>query len=349
MYAIKVLRKTDLFLKNQQDTIMTERNAMARTNHPFIVQLYFAFQSKSYLYLVMEYLIGGDLASFLSKRKYLDEPMVQRYIAEVVLALEYLHSVNIIHRDLKPDNLLINFDGHLKMTDFGLSKMGIWGSGMDTPNPLRDFASSNNSHTSDDDRIIGTPDYLSPEILIGLGHGFPVDWWALGVMTFELLVGLPPFFDDTPEKIFQNILSRDMFEWPATINVSDAAKDFVDKLLTIDAKRRLGTKGVHEIKSHPFFSGINWDTVLTSPMDDFYIPKVPIITDDSKSKPKPDSDIFNTTVSSPEDGNPDLNIPGFSFININHLKEKNYALLNTNTTEEFSSDYHLEFTDDSSE
>jgi serine/threonine protein kinase len=350
LYAIKVLRKTDIIRKNQEDTVMTERNAMARANHPFVVQLYFAFQSKRYLYLVMEYLIGGDLATLLGHFKYFEEPVAKRYLAETVLVLEYIHSINIVHRDLKPDNLLINEDGHLKMTDFGLSKVGVWNNPEKNQfDPLRDLVTSSNPYgkINDDDRTVGTPDYLSPEILLGTGHGFAVDWWAIGVMAFELLVGCPPFADDSPEKIFQNILNRDMFEWPSAIPVSNSAKDFVDKLLCLDPNRRLGANGADEIKNHPFFAGIDWANVLTTPMDDIFIPK-PIDTSNFKDKVTfEDSFVDNKNQSTKKNYVEDFNVPEFSFKNLHHLREKNLReTAEDMNQDEYSGDYSSDETED---
>eukprot|EP01125_Pyxidicula_operculata_P019295 TRINITY_DN698_c0_g1_i2.p1 TRINITY_DN698_c0_g1~~TRINITY_DN698_c0_g1_i2.p1 ORF type:complete len:1300 (+),score=335.10 TRINITY_DN698_c0_g1_i2:220-4119(+) len=354
LYAIKVMRKSDIIRKNQQGTVITERNAMARAHHPFIVQLYFAFQSEKYLYLVMEYLIGGDLASLLHNMSYFDEPMVKRYTAEIVLALEYLHSIGIVHRDLKPDNLLIGHDGHLKMTDFGLSKIGMFNNESevrtDRCDPLRDLAASGGAKESDD-RIVGTPDYLSPEILLGTGHGTGVDWWAVGVMTFEMLVGCPPFADSTPEAIFQNILNRAMFDWPNTINISDSAKDFVESLLVLDPTKRLGAKGVDEIKNHPFFQGTVWDSVFTTPMADIFIPEARDAQDTSNFLQPESSDGSSfgssfTSFTSDKNSNQQMNspdsmdmedIPDFSFKNLAFLREKNKEILYSNP--EYEGDY----------
>jgi len=247
LFAIKVLRKADMVRKNMVDHVIAERNILAQTQNPFVVKLFYALQTEINLYLVMEYCVGGDLGALLKNFQYLEEPMAKLYAAETLLALEYLHSLNIVHRDLKPDNLLINAQGHIKLTDFGLSRGGLIEDeknkeivedppelqvpnspgGMDTPEtppspgifpppspgaPARK-RSSLNVRRSSKNRVVGTPDYLSPEILLGAGHGTPVDWWALGVVLFEMLTGVPPFNDETPEQIFQNILNRDI-PWP---------------------------------------------------------------------------------------------------------------------------------------
>jgi len=279
LVAIKVLTKADIINKNQQDTIITERNALATANHPFIVRLYYAFQSKKYVYLVMEYLIGGDLASLLQNLSFFEESMVKSYMSELVLVLEYLHSIGIVHRDLKPDNILINYDGHIKLTDFGLSKIGVFHYEMNSmssiklgDNPLRNLSHENKNES--DGRIMGTPDYLSPEILLGQRAGFGADWWAVGVITFELLTGCPPFNDETPEAIFDNILRREMFGWPEELDISPSCQSFVEALSQPAPKTRLGANGTDEIKKHAFFEGIVWTSVFSNSMDDIFVPNI---------------------------------------------------------------------------
>ena len=202
--------------------------------------------------------------------------MARHYIAEVVLALEYLHSMNIVHRfgffsiflfhsflraffprslsqhtssrDLKPDNMLVTVDGHIKLTDFGLSFVGA--------------EVLSRSDASGHHRVVGTPDYISPEALMGTGYGPSVDWWALGIVLFELLVGFPPFNDESPTHIFQNILKKEIC-WPLPPDeLSADAKDLIECLLTTDPANRLGANGAAEVKKHPFFNGLDWDNLL---------------------------------------------------------------------------------------
>lgn len=295
LYAIKVLSKSDLVRKNAADSVIAERNALAIAHNPFVVKLFYAFQSTENLYLVMEYLIGGDLASLLRNLYTFEFDMAQQYAAEIVLALEYLHSVGIVHRDLKPDNILITDEGHLKLTDFGLSRVAMiddrmGGSGVGggriggqsgtgtgatksiqkSPDPLLDIAAE--ADLEETTGIVGTPDYLSPEILLGRRHGVAVDWWALGVITFEFLCGYPPFTADSPDKIFQNILACNVV-WPDDWDVPEEAKQFVHALLELEPKKRLGAHGVAEIKAHPFFRGVSWDTLLNKSMGDIFIPR----------------------------------------------------------------------------
>ncbi|KAG0229331.1 hypothetical protein BGW41_003065 [Actinomortierella wolfii] len=448
-YAVKVLKKSDMIAKNQVTNVKAERLIlMNQTDSPFVVKLYFSFQSKDYLYLVMEYLNGGDCMALIKAIGRLPEDWARNYLAEVVLGLEYLHNAGIVHRDLKPDNLLIDQNGHLKLTDFGLSKVGFlgrqaqserrtksslppqypesrplspymfthgpdannesstipmiptpvlgpsqptyfhWGGdrsrrssdaslllsdgkghsqhqqppdeltrlpppATETPQPLSQQVqspvetSSNASYGTgsagqsakssgvnirgpnlhqtstssplassqptgpsmtdssikstssylsgslfpiasmspkptqmnspmiapafllsdmqDDsnDRCVGTPDYIAPECVLGMSQDVMVDWWALGVICYEFIYGYPPFHGDTPEQVFENILSRDIDWHENELEVSPEARDLMDRLMDPVVERRLGYNGAEEVKNHPFFKGINWDTLLS--------------------------------------------------------------------------------------
>ncbi|KAJ3697699.1 hypothetical protein LUZ61_001404 [Rhynchospora tenuis] len=279
LFAIKVLKKADMIRKNAVESILAERDILITVRNPFVVRFFYSFTSRENLYLVMEYLNGGDMYSLLRNLGCLDEDVARIYIAEVVLALEYLHSNRIVHRDLKPDNLLIAHDGHIKLTDFGLSKVGLINSTDDLSGPAVSGASlyGEDEHEHDPefsgfeqaDQIerrkkrsaVGTPDYLAPEILLGTGHGASADWWSVGVILFELIVGLPPFNAEHPQMIFDNILNRKI-PWPRVPEeISQEAADLIDRLLTEDPHLRLGAKGASEVKQHVFFKDINWDTL----------------------------------------------------------------------------------------
>ena len=411
-FAIKVLRKADMVAKNQVTNVKAERAIMMwQGESDFVAKLYWTFSSKDYLFLVMEYLNGGDCAALVKVLGGLPEDWAKKYMAEVVLGIEHLHSRGIVHRDLKPDNLLIDQKGHLKLTDFGLSRMGLIGrqkralksphqstpdllkygpfaratsitssrsasfdlqgghSPQSTPVMTPDLAGSigqpsyfslnrdsvlgrehsrrksgyrsdsGNSDTfnalfktfslNDDTpqrgapieeethsegegspdpytlrpvasnisvgqpetppqnsmlpppmalfdpedqnrRFVGTPDYLAPETINGLGQDEMSDWWSLGCILFEFIYGYPPFHGDNPEKVFENILARKI-DWPEDEDpsVSEEAKDLMDKLMTIDSKDRLGANmaekyscGGEEIRQHPWFSGTKWETLL---------------------------------------------------------------------------------------
>ncbi|GKA54191.1 probable serine/threonine protein kinase IREH1 isoform X1 [Tanacetum coccineum] len=268
----RVLKKADMIRKNAVESILAERDILISVRNPFVVRFFYSFTCRENLYLVMEYLNGGDLYSLLRNLGCLDEDIARIYIAEVVLALEYLHSLRIVHRDLKPDNLVIAHDGHIKLTDFGLSKVGLINSTDDLSGPavsgtslLGDNESQSLSESQEERRknrsAVGTPDYLAPEILLGTGHGTSADWWSVGVILFELIVGIPPFNAEHPQMIFDNILNRNI-PWPAVPEeMSHGAQDLIDQLLTEDPNQRLGARGATEVKQHPYFRDINWDTL----------------------------------------------------------------------------------------
>ncbi|KAJ0576594.1 putative protein kinase AGC-MAST family [Helianthus annuus] len=268
LFAIKVLKKADMIRKNAVESILAERDILISVRNPFVVRFFYSFTCRENLYLVMEYLNGGDLYSLLRNLGCLDEDVARIYIAEVVLALEYLHSLCVVHRDLKPDNLLIAHDGHIKLTDFGLSKVGLINSTDDLSGPAVSLGDNNSQSLSGSQQerrknrsAVGTPDYLAPEILLGTGHGTSADWWSVGVILFELIVGIPPFNAEHPQMIFDNILNRNI-PWPAVPEeMSPEAQDLIDQLLTEDPNQRLGARGATEVKQHPYFRDINWDTL----------------------------------------------------------------------------------------
>ncbi|XP_038893957.1 probable serine/threonine protein kinase IREH1 isoform X2 [Benincasa hispida] len=273
LFAIKVLKKADMIRKNAVESILAERDILISVRNPFVVRFFYSFTCRDNLYLVMEYLNGGDLYSLLRNLGCLDEEVARVYIAEVVLALEYLHSLGVVHRDLKPDNLLIAHDGHIKLTDFGLSKVGLINSTDDLSGPAVSgttllgydeptmSASEHQQERRKKRSAVGTPDYLAPEILLGTGHGATADWWSVGIILFELIVGIPPFNAEHPQTIFDNILNRKI-PWPQIPEeMSHDAQDLIDRLLTEDPHQRLGAIGASEVKQHMFFKDINWDTL----------------------------------------------------------------------------------------
>ncbi|XP_023898556.2 probable serine/threonine protein kinase IREH1 isoform X1 [Quercus suber] len=273
LFAIKVLKKADMIRKNAVESILAERDILISVRNRFVVRFFYSFTCRENLYLVMEYLNGGDLYSLLRNLGCLDEDVARVYIAEVVLALEYLHSLRVVHRDLKPDNLLIAHDGHIKLTDFGLSKVGLINSTDDLSGPAvsgTSLLAEDESQLAESEHqrerrkkrsAVGTPDYLAPEILLGTGHAATADWWSVGVILFELIVGIPPFNAEHPQTIFDNILNRKI-PWPRVPEeMSHEAQDLIDRLLTEDPHQRLGARGASEVKQHVFFKNINWDTL----------------------------------------------------------------------------------------
>ncbi|KAG7941678.1 hypothetical protein I3843_16G056600 [Carya illinoinensis] len=236
-FAIKVLKKLDMIRKNDIERILAERNILITVRNPFVVRFFYSFTCRDNLYLVMEYLNGGDLYSLLRNVGCLEEDVARIYVAELVLALEYLHSLGIVHRDLKPDNILIAHDGHIKLTDFGLSKIGLINSTMELSGPQTIGTASpdvHNPHAQETEErsrhsAVGTPDYLAPEILLGTEHGYAADWWSVGIILFELITGIPPFTAERPEKIFDNILNRKV-PWPSVpSDMTYEAQDLINR------------------------------------------------------------------------------------------------------------------------
>eukprot|EP01090_Pellita_catalonica_P019047 TRINITY_DN632_c0_g1_i1.p1 TRINITY_DN632_c0_g1~~TRINITY_DN632_c0_g1_i1.p1 ORF type:complete len:389 (-),score=39.90 TRINITY_DN632_c0_g1_i1:78-1193(-) len=254
--------------KNADLNILLEQKIMQVASSPFVVRMYYSFHTQHHLFLVMEFMPGGDCYTLLRVMTKLPESMARMYIAETVLALEYLHSKGIVHRDLKPDNMLIGADGHIKLTDFGLSKMGL------TRNVLSQSRQGDGDivKNGSSSGVKGTPDYLSPEVIMGTGHGKAVDWWALGCVLYEFLTGIPPFFGATPYEIFERIFQRDIV-WPDD-GMSPLAKDLINKLLNQDPVARLGARGAQDIKTHPLFAGLDWNDVLDHKQKAIFMPKV---------------------------------------------------------------------------
>jgi ankyrin repeat protein/tRNA A-37 threonylcarbamoyl transferase component Bud32 len=240
LYAMKILQKDKIFSNNLVRYATTERNVLTYfTKHPFIVNLNYAFQTSTKLFLILDYCPGGDLGQLIQREGYLSEEQAKVYMAEVLLALEDLHSSDIIFRDLKPDNVVIDHNGHALLTDFGLSKEGIY---------------DNKSATS----FWGSVAYLAPEMLKRQGHGKSVDWYLLGVLLYEMLFGKTPYFSESKEELFHNIKSGKL---KISRNLSPEAIDILKCLLNRNPNKRLGAGkgGSEEIKSHPFFKEIDWE------------------------------------------------------------------------------------------
>ena len=240
-YAMKVLNKDRILSQNLIKYVRAERNVLSITNHPFIVKLYFAFQTMNRLFLILEYCPGGDLSKHLFFEKKFCESRAKFYICEVLLALENLHKRNIIFRDLKPDNVVLDEEGHCKLTDFGLSKEGV-----------SDFQAAKS--------FCGSIAYLAPEMIKKQGHGKSVDWYLLGVLFYEMIVGITPYFSNNKEQIFFNIENAEL-RIPQF--VSKDAANLLRKLLEKDPLKRIGSsdKDAEEIKEDPYFKDINWDDV----------------------------------------------------------------------------------------
>lgn len=258
-FALKKIIKNNLMLRNQIEQVFAERDIMSFTDNPFVVSMYCSFETKKHLCLVMEYVEGGDCAALLKNSGPLPPDMARFYFAETVLAVEYLHCYGIVHRDLKPDNLLITALGHIKLTDFGLSKMGL----MSLATNLYEVYIDRDTRQFSDKQVSGTPEYIAPEVILGQGYGKPIDWWSMGIVLYEFLVGCVPFFGETPEELFAHTVNDDI-EWPAEDDwpVQEEAKDIISSLLQQNPRDRLGTGGPHDVKDHPYFMGMDWNSLL---------------------------------------------------------------------------------------
>ncbi|XP_054281549.1 microtubule-associated serine/threonine-protein kinase 3-like isoform X2 [Macrosteles quadrilineatus] len=258
-FAMKKIIKNNLMLRNQIEQVFAERDIMSFTDNPFVVSMYCSFETKKHLCLVMEYVEGGDCAALLKTIGPLPPDMARFYFAETVLAVEYLHSYGIVHRDLKPDNLLITALGHIKLTDFGLSKMGL----MSLATNLYEVYVDRDTRQFSDKQVFGTPEYIAPEVILRQGYGKPVDWWSMGVILYEFLIGCVPFFGETPEELFAHTVNDDI-EWPSEDDwpIQPEAKDIITALLHQNARDRLGTGGPHQVKDHPYFNGVDWNSLL---------------------------------------------------------------------------------------
>jgi hypothetical protein len=238
IFAMKVLRKTEIVRLRQVEHVNAERYILSRVRHPFVVDLFATFQDSLNIYMLMSYDPGGELFTHLRRAVRFTPDVTRFYLANIILALKYLHSFNIIYRDLKPENLLLDSRGYLRLTDFGFAKIV-------------------------DDRtwtLCGTPEYLAPEIIQSDGHGKAADWWACGVLCYEMLVGYPPFFDETPYGIYEKIL-RCQIQWPRTMD--RLSKELIKAFLNPDRSKRLGNMigGPQDILSHSWFRGVDWQAL----------------------------------------------------------------------------------------
>lgn len=251
-YAMKVLKKAQVVKMKQIEHTNDERRMLNRVRHPFLVTLWGTWQDSRNLYMVMDFVEGGELFSLLRKSQRFPNPVAKFYAAEVTLALEYLHQHQIIYRDLKPENLLLDRHGHLKITDFGFAK--------DVPDITW--------------TLCGTPDYLAPEVVSSKGYNKSVDWWSLGILIFEMLCGFTPFWDSgSPVKIYENIL-RGKVKYPPYLH--DDAVDLLSQLITADLTKRLGNLhgGPEDVKNHAWFAEVTWDRLERKDIDAPYIPPI---------------------------------------------------------------------------
>jgi serine/threonine protein kinase len=268
VFALKMMKKTEIVRLNQVEHIKSETKILQEISHPFFVELKTFFQDEKYVYMLFEYVSGGEMFSRLRKEGRFANDVALFYISEILLAIQYLHRQEIVYRDLKPENLLIHRDGHIKITDFGFAKK----------------LTNDRTFT-----LCGTPEYLAPEIIKGakVGYGKSVDWWALGVLIFEMLAGYPPFYDNEPIGIYKKIIVG-IIEFPQFLSLR--AKDIIRKLLNPDHTRRLGVREHGEdVKRHKWFRGVDWDALYRKEIPPPWIPPLKSEEDSSWFDKYPDS------------------------------------------------------------
>ncbi|XP_059161991.1 serine/threonine-protein kinase tricornered-like isoform X4 [Physella acuta] len=287
VYAMKILRKADMVEKDQIAHVRAERDILAEADHQWVVKMYYSFQDTGSLYLIMEFLPGGDMMTLLMKKDTLTEEQTQFYVAETVLAIDSIHKLGFIHRDIKPDNLLLDNRGHIKLSDFGLctgmkkshrtdfykdltshSKSSNLGKDFCNGNPMdskRKAESWKRNRRALAYSTVGTPDYIAPEVFMQNGYSSSCDWWSLGVIMYEMLIGYPPFCSENPQETYRKVMNwRETLIFPPEMPISNEARDLI-KRFCCDPDHRIGANSVEEITSHPFFRGVDWEHIRERP------------------------------------------------------------------------------------
>ena len=267
--AIKKIKKDEIIKKNQIIHIRNEQKFMSKVKSPWIVELKASFQDNDFLYLVMEFLPGGDFMNLLIEKDKLTEEEAKFYTAELILAVESIHKLDCIHRDIKPDNILIDKTGHIKLSDFGLAKVSdklYEQNSTKTPNYNPNKRTHQKLYS-----CVGTAFYVAPEVLKKKGYSQEIDWWSVGVIFYEMLVGYAPFYAEETQEVINKVLGK-IWEVPEEIKLSKEALDFMKRMMS-DPNERLGKNGPEEIKSHPFFKGVDWDNIRNN-MKPPFIPDI---------------------------------------------------------------------------
>ncbi|XP_066514094.1 microtubule-associated serine/threonine-protein kinase 3 isoform X3 [Hoplias malabaricus] len=321
-FAMKKINKQNLILRNQIQQAFVERDILTFAENPFVVSMYCSFETRRHLCMVMEYVEGGDCATLLKNMGPLPVDMARMYFAETVLALEYLHNYGIVHRDLKPDNLLVTSMGHIKLTDFGLSKVGL----MNMTTNLYEGHIEKDAREFLDKQVCGTPEYIAPEVILRQGYGKPVDWWAMGIILYEFLVGCVPFFGDTPEELFGQVIS-DEINWPEGEDAPPAdAQELITLLLRQNPLERLGTAGgAYEVKHHQFFHNLDWNSLLRQKAE--FIPQLESEDDTSYFDTRSERYHHLETEEEDDTNDEDFNVELRQFSSSSHRFSKVYSSL----------------------
>uniref|UniRef100_A0A673HJK8 non-specific serine/threonine protein kinase n=1 Tax=Sinocyclocheilus rhinocerous TaxID=307959 RepID=A0A673HJK8_9TELE len=333
--------KADMLEKEQVGHIRAERDILVEADSLWVVKMFYSFQDKMNLYLLMEFLPGGDMMTLLMKKDTLTEEATQFYIAETVLAIDSIHQLGFIHRDIKPDNLLLDSRGHVKLSDFGLC------TGLKKAHRTEFYRNFNHSLPSDFTfqnmnskrkaetwkrnrrqlafSTVGTPDYIAPEVFMQNGYNKLCDWWSLGVIMYEMLIGYPPFCSETPQETYRKVMNwRETLTFPPEVPISEKAKDLILRFCC-ESEHRIGAVGVEEIKTNPFFEGVDYDHIRERP------PAIPIeiksIDDTSNFDEFPDSDILQpsgvfSVISPPVSNHTEADLKSKDWVFINYTYKR---------------------------
>ncbi|XP_072305449.1 serine/threonine-protein kinase 38 isoform X2 [Eucyclogobius newberryi] len=336
VYAMKILRKADMLEKEQLGHIRAERDILVEADSLWVVKMFYSFQDKMNLYLIMEFLPGGDMMTLLMKMDTLSEEATQFYIAETVLAIDSIHQLGFIHRDIKPDNLLLDSRGHVKLSDFGLC------TGLKRAHRTEFYKNLNHSLPSDLSKqtqnmnskrkaetwkrnrrqlafsTVGTPDYIAPEVFMQNGYNKLCDWWSLGVIMYEMLIGYPPFCSETPQETYRKVMNwRETLTFPPEVPISEKAKDLILRFCS-EEEHRIGAAGVEDIKTNPFFEGVDYDHIRERPAA---IPiEIKSIDDTSHFDEFPESDILHPATSVSNQTETELKNKDWVFINYTYKR-----------------------------
>uniref|UniRef100_A0AAQ6A7A9 Serine/threonine-protein kinase sax-1 n=1 Tax=Amphiprion ocellaris TaxID=80972 RepID=A0AAQ6A7A9_AMPOC len=304
IYAMKILRKADMLEKEQVAHIRAERDILVEADGAWVVKMFYSFQDKRNLYLIMEFLPGGDMMTLLMKKDTLSEEATQFYIAETVLAIDSIHQLGFIHRDIKPDNLLLD-------------------SRVRTQTHAHIFTAARKAETWKKNRrqlaysTVGTPDYIAPEVFMQTGYNKLCDWWSLGVIMYEMLIGYPPFCSETPQETYRKVMNwKETLVFPPEVPISERAKDLILRYCT-DAENRIGAVSVEEIKSHPFFESVDWEHIRERPAAISI--EIKSIDDTSNFDDFPESDILQPGLSS-NATEPDFKSKDWVFLNYTYKR-----------------------------
>ncbi|GAB1300807.1 Serine/threonine-protein kinase 38 [Apodemus speciosus] len=321
--------------------IRAERDILVEADSLWVVKMFYSFQDKLNLYLIMEFLPGGpkggqlgDMMTLLMKKDTLTEEETQFYIAETVLAIDSIHQLGFIHRDIKPDNLLLDSKGHVKLSDFGLC------TGLKKAHRTEFYRSLNHSLPSDFTfqnmnskrkaetwkrnrrqlafSTVGTPDYIAPEVFMQTGYNKLCDWWSLGVIMYEMLIGYPPFCSETPQETYKKVMNwKETLTFPPEVPVSEKAKGLILRFCC-EWEHRIGAPGVEEIKNNPFFEGVDWEHIRERPAAISI--EIKSIDDTSNFDEFPESDILKPTVTTSNHPETDYKNKDWVFINYTYKR-----------------------------